>query len=227
MFKKLATLAGASIVAVGLMGVSAQAAILDFTSEATKSAVEGGTPGEIDFFGTTATISSTAGALTWTAQDGGTCATPPLDCSLDGLGVVDDEVSPGRQSITISFAKAISLDAIYFLDLFTSFGGQSKEQAEVSWGGGNSGAGFASYFADSDEIKPDGDSGYLKVEFDGYKHVSWLTFTALDINPGDDLGVNDFSVAAISAVPLPAALPLYGAALAVLGLFGWNRKRKA
>ncbi len=32
---------------------------------------------------------------------------------------------------------------------------------------------------------------------------------------------------AVSAVPLPAGLPLYGAGLAVLGYVGWRRKRKA
>lgn len=31
----------------------------------------------------------------------------------------------------------------------------------------------------------------------------------------------------VSAVPLPAALPLYGAGLAVMGFVGWRRKRKA
>ncbi len=31
---------------------------------------------------------------------------------------------------------------------------------------------------------------------------------------------------AITAVPLPAALPLYAAGIAVLGFFGWRRKRK-
>ena len=30
-----------------------------------------------------------------------------------------------------------------------------------------------------------------------------------------------------SAVPLPAALPLYGTGLAVIGFFGWRRRRKA
>ncbi|MEP3245682.1 MAG: VPLPA-CTERM sorting domain-containing protein [Sneathiella sp.] len=30
----------------------------------------------------------------------------------------------------------------------------------------------------------------------------------------------------VSAVPLPAALPLYGAGLAVMGFLGWRRKRK-
>jgi len=38
-----------------------------------------------------------------------------------------------------------------------------------------------------------------------------------------------FDVAAISVsvVPLPAALPLYGAGIAVMGFIGWRRKRKA
>ena len=31
----------------------------------------------------------------------------------------------------------------------------------------------------------------------------------------------------IAVIPLPAALPLYGAGLAVMGLLGWRRKRKA
>jgi len=30
----------------------------------------------------------------------------------------------------------------------------------------------------------------------------------------------------ISVVPLPAALPLYGAGLAVMGFIGWRRKRR-
>ncbi|USG63186.1 hypothetical protein NBZ79_09380 [Sneathiella marina] len=34
------------------------------------------------------------------------------------------------------------------------------------------------------------------------------------------------SAAPLSAVPLPAALPLYGAGMALLGLAGWHRKRK-
>ncbi len=50
----------------------------------------------------------------------------------------------------------------------------------------------------------------------------------------DDLGsenagvlYNDFyfETASVSAVPLPAALPLYGAGMAVLGFMGWRRKK--
>jgi hypothetical protein len=36
----------------------------------------------------------------------------------------------------------------------------------------------------------------------------------------------DYTPAAVSQTPLPAALPLFSAGLGVLGLFGWRRKRK-
>lgn len=36
-----------------------------------------------------------------------------------------------------------------------------------------------------------------------------------------------FNVSSASVVPVPAALPLFGTGLAVLGLIGWRRKRKA
>ncbi len=36
----------------------------------------------------------------------------------------------------------------------------------------------------------------------------------------------DFTAPAVSAVPLPAALPLFGSGLAVMGFVGWRRKRK-
>ncbi len=41
--------------------------------------------------------------------------------------------------------------------------------------------------------------------------------------PGDWIRV----VTAVSAVPLPAALPLYGAGIAVLGFMGWRRRKNA
>ncbi|PHQ72228.1 MAG: hypothetical protein COB93_01105 [Sneathiella sp.] len=43
----------------------------------------------------------------------------------------------------------------------------------------------------------------------------------------DEWRVASVTVAAISAVPLPAALPLYGAGLAVMGFVGWRKRRKA
>ena len=53
-----------------------------------------------------------------------------------------------------------------------------------------------------------------------------LTIEA-NTNPGNWY-VDDISVtgAAVSATPLPAALPLFASGLGAMGLFGWRRKRK-
>ncbi len=227
MFNRVTSALGAGLIAIGMMGANAQAStILDFTSTAVRDAVQAPTTGEVAFAGTTATISTTGGSLSWTGQDGSTCASPPLACQLDGIGVRDDEISGGTQEeIRISFGSSLTLNAIYFLDLFTATNGQSQEQADFSWGGGTSGAGSSSVFADINET-PNGDSGYLMHLLPNL-NVAWISFTSPAISPGDNLGVNDFSVAAISVVPLPAALPLYGSALAILGFLGWRRKQRS
>ena len=43
--------------------------------------------------------------------------------------------------------------------------------------------------------------------------------------PDGDLVV--FDTFRFEVVPLPAALPLYGTGLAVMGFIGWRRRRKA
>lgn len=45
-----------------------------------------------------------------------------------------------------------------------------------------------------------------------------FTLKEIDLQGGGPISV--------SAVPLPAAFPLYGAGVALLGFLGWNRKRK-
>ncbi|USG61247.1 VPLPA-CTERM sorting domain-containing protein [Sneathiella marina] len=65
------------------------------------------------------------------------------------------------------------------------------------------------------------------------KRVEWINATiSLDML-FDEVrfisGSNAFEYAnvGLSTVPLPAALPLYGAGLAALGFMGWRRRRKA
>lgn len=63
-----------------------------------------------------------------------------------------------------------------------------------------------------------------------------FTFLASLLKTGDLFGIgalgsnDDFKIASmtvsVSAVPLPAALPLYGAGIAVMGFIGWRRKQK-
>ncbi|MFK5978483.1 MAG: PEP-CTERM sorting domain-containing protein [Rhizobiaceae bacterium] len=51
----------------------------------------------------------------------------------------------------------------------------------------------------------------------------WLDWTAS--TPGDYVRV--FTEYSVGAVPVPAALPLFGTGLALLGVLGWRRKRRA
>lgn len=65
------------------------------------------------------------------------------------------------------------------------------------------------------------------------KGVGFIVASILSSGIFDEIrftsGTNAFEYAnmTVSAVPLPAALPLYGAGLAVLGFLGWRKRRKA
>jgi hypothetical protein len=58
-----------------------------------------------------------------------------------------------------------------------------------------------------------------------------LSETVYDQHSGSTSTVNgelaDIDIGTPPATPLPAALPLFGTGLGVLGLLGWRRKRKA
>ena len=54
--------------------------------------------------------------------------------------------------------------------------------------------------------------GIVSLIFDGYKEGYAIDYSSLSIE--------------VSAVPLPAAMPLFGACLAVMGFFGWRRNKK-
>jgi len=56
----------------------------------------------------------------------------------------------------------------------------------------------------------------------------YLTITSYDIDSDSDtFAYAKWTEVSISAVPLPTALPLYGAGLAFMGFIGWRRSRKA
>jgi hypothetical protein len=215
--------AAAAMMAVA--STSAHADILDFTE--IPGAGSNGTLNGI-FMGTTyALASSPLNSITFNSpQDGSpdTCtAAGVLACDGDGLGVVapDDEISQisgGSESITVTFGRALTIDQIFLLDLFTSADGTSSEQGTVTYDGGS-----ATFTAWSTELVGSS-SGYLAYVFAGGPiTTSYLTFTSG--GPNDQQGNNDYSLAAISAVPLPPALLMLLSGLLGLGFLSRFRQK--
>ena len=60
-------------------------------------------------------------------------------------------------------------------------------------------------------------AGLVSLIYSGTKEGYAIDYSSLSIEYSDQ----------VSAVPLPAALPLFGACIAVMGFFGWRRNPKA
>ena len=186
----------------------AQAAVLDFTQNPYI-----GSNGLVA--GTTYAISSSGGSLSWGQnQDGSTCF--GLVCAKDGLGVGDDEITIGNQRVTIDFGAVVRITSLAFLDLFSSQDGNNQERAIVEYNGGT--VFFDSLISET----PGGDSGFLSIS-----NLNIITDKLVFMAGGsnDNLGSDDYALAAVgvSAVPLPPALLMFGAALGGIGFL--RRKR--
>ena len=47
-------------------------------------------------------------------------------CSVDGLGIGDDEVTDTPQSITVMFSEAVDISVAYVLDLFKNINSRTQ-----------------------------------------------------------------------------------------------------
>ncbi|EIC23433.1 VPLPA-CTERM sorting domain-containing protein [Thiorhodovibrio frisius] len=218
-FQTAITAAFLSISAVG----AAHAALLDFTDST----------GWISKSSPTFDVGEISGKLT---ADGGSLNFTPFDGTSDdvssdlyahdssdawdGIGIQDDEIGDTEQ-LTITFNSSVNVSRIDFLDLFkktggaesilvTAFKGENQLHSETFTGNVFEAAGTG-YFSGT-------------TAFNG---IDRLVFSYLDGN--DTSGIGDAALAAVqvSAVPIPAALPLFASALAGLGFVGYRRRRNA
>ena len=137
-----------------------------------------------------------------------------LTCGNDGIGIGNDEITTG-QTLNLIFNTAVRITSIEFLDLYE---GVRAEEATVSIDGGISRSVIATGSS--------GDGGYANLDFLALVGADQnIEFTARNLY-GDD-GNNDYALAAItvSAVPVPAAIWLFGTGL--IGLIGFSKRRKA
>ena len=131
----------AAAAALALLPVTAQSAVVDFTSKdfasATGFAPKGKTGSGIIGFGDTRVddsgldplfgtlafdVTATGGKLRHNKQErrNGDCL-GILDCGIDGLGVGNDEITGKKknaQSIQVDFGRSVWINELYFLDLF-------------------------------------------------------------------------------------------------------------
>jgi hypothetical protein len=147
---------------------------------------------------------------------------------LDGIGVVDDEVSGTSQSLVVEFENAATVTGLAFLDLYKT----GSPPASGSDGGAEimtvqfylNGVFVTTLDATAIDANPPSSNG-------GYLQVTGLSIYAdelrffMSANTGRDDGTADAAVAGITVVPIPAAAWLFGSAL--LGIAGIGYRRKA
>lgn len=211
MFKRISILLAAFV-----FSAAAQATLIDFTGADWEQAIVNGG-------GATATIGNITltadnGSLTFNRNDSGGCKagqpTNGLICDGDGIGINNDEITQGgSQQITLTFDKAVNITNIILLDLFSAERGYDVN--------GDPTTGEIAIIEGIQYFGPNLlAGGYYATGFSGQAITSIVFSGNLD-------SFSDYALAAIevSAVPIPGAAILFGSAL--LGFFGFKRRRLA
>jgi hypothetical protein len=200
------------------------AVTVDFTGDAW-SGVNGTNNHSI---GTGITLSSVGGSMTFNSSDGAAgcgnankltiIATTGLECTGDGIGIGNDEITQGgNQSLTVTFDDGpVNIHAIHFLDLFARE--STGEKAVIQWATGP-------YEAHATPA-PFNEGGYWEINkgpsaYDGGLAMAGITSFTLT---GFDDGFSDYALARIefSAVPIPSAFWMFGTAL--IGFVAMSRR---
>ena len=200
----------------------AMAAYIDFTDDGLSlSSISGGYEGSVGSIGFQLTSAGTItldkdGGYDGSSGEGCQSGTGTLMCDTDGIGINNDEITMG-QVLNLVFDTSVYITSIEFLDLYV---GNGTERATVTIGGGTPVHEIATASS--------GDGGYANLGLLALVEAGQnVVFSASFLPNLRDDGDNDYALAAItvSAVPIPAAVWLFGTAL--IGLIGFNKRRKA
>lgn len=165
--------------------------------------------------------------------------------SDDGLGVrggEDDEIQ-GTENLRVDFYEAgsttqhyaVPLFGVYLTDLFDyrndgDNGRSEKANVELTL----SDLSTQNYtFSSENDLYGNQNNGEYYGAFGTALDPAYLVYSVLFESSGETTTTNDeFSVAGfrawpVTVIPLPAALPLYGTGLALMGFVGWRKRRKA
>jgi hypothetical protein len=195
--------------------------LLDFTDNSVFSGQYTGSNPKIEgtFAGTTFGITA-SGTINFTELGvvGNTCPSGVLACDQDGLGIDNDEITglAVGEKLVIDFGSAIPITQIYLLDLFQGIENDDSTREEARING-------VTYYAEA--LKGGGNSGLKVINFLVPLVTNKLTFTARQFAADDN--TNDYAIAAISTVPLPASALLLLGALGGLGVVGRRRRTDA
>jgi len=155
----------------------------------------------------------------------------------DGFGIQggeNDEIDR-KEFMTVDFNVAVMLEGVYLTDLFKpQDGGAAGEKAWVELWLGTNLLGTYAFQSGNDLSINENNGGYygaFGVDQPGQHAVTLdkviFRSTGLSTYTNDEYSVAGFRGYPVTAIPLPAALPLYGTGLAVMGLIGWRKRRKA
>lgn len=222
----------------GTVSNAALAAYIDLTDNATigslssfSNPASNGFTGTVDGVGFTLSARNSDGLVNFNEVYDGSLNTGcqsgsgPLMCQRDGTGIRNDEITgfasrPG-QTLSLVFDTQVILSRFDFLDLYVNPDGQRGEQATVNIDG-------VMHLVDA--IESSGEGGYASLDFlamGGPILGTSILFTANPSSAFWDDSNNDYAFAGVevSAVPVPAAVWLFGSAL--VGLLGFKRRRKS
>jgi hypothetical protein len=218
--------------AASLLSVSAHAGLIDFTQSSLTN-IDGnnsftGSQGGINYTAKVTTpVDGTFNYGESVSSNG--CGTSSLECSVDGIGITggtnDLESGPTNvggevvaEVMTITFAEKVSFSSFYFLDLYKP---ETVRLAFYDTASSVSPFKMVSFTGIEQLWGPSPNTGFYEGILGSLISAQKVSLLApVDIQ-GDNKD-NDFALAGISTVPVPAAAFLFAPAL--VGFMGLRRR---